>query len=87
MWDRRSARWRHWMTTALGTLLPTHGFPADCIDRLRKDDRAGFIEARLESLIAGERQFMTERGVKLPTERTAARSPTARPPTTSDLIS
>ena len=57
---------------ALGTLLPTHGFPADCIDRLRNGDRAGVLEARRDALIAGERKFMEERNVALPTERTAA---------------
>ena len=53
-------------------LLPTHGFSVDCIARLRNGDRAGLLEARLETLIAGERKFMAERNVKLPTERTAA---------------
>ena len=56
----------------LGTLLPTHGFSIDCIAQLRNGDRAGLLEARLETLIAGERKFMAERHVKLPTERTAA---------------
>lgn len=56
----------------LRELLPTHGFPADGIDRLRNGDRAGLVKARLETLIAGERRFLTERGVRLPTERTAA---------------
>ena len=53
-------------------LLPTHGFPADSIHRLRNDDRVGLIRARLETLIAGEREFMQERCVSLPTTRTAA---------------
>ena len=56
---------------ALGRLLPTHGFPIDCIGRLRNDDRAGLINARLATLIEGERAFMVERRVTLPTERTA----------------
>lgn len=56
----------------LRELLPTHGFPPDCIDRLRKGDRADLLEARLEALIAGEREFMMERRVTPPTERTAA---------------
>ena len=56
----------------LGTLLPTHGFPANCIARLRNDDRAGLLATRLENLIAGEREFMAERNVTRPTERTAA---------------
>ena len=55
----------------LRRLLPTHGFPNDCIGRLRNDDRAGLIAARQASLIAGERAFMTQRSVSLPTERTA----------------
>ena len=56
---------------ALGRLLPTHGFPIDCIDRLRNDDRAGLIDARLAALIEGERIFMDQRRVALPAERTA----------------
>ena len=56
---------------ALGRLLPTHGFPIDCIGRLRNDDGAGLINARLATLIEGERAFMVERRVTLPTERTA----------------
>ncbi len=56
---------------ALDPLLPTHGFPTDGIRRLRKDDRAGLIEARLTSLIQGERNFMEERRVTPPVERTA----------------
>ena len=56
----------------LGTLLPTHGFPANCITRLRNGDRAGLLATRLENLIAGEREFMAERNVTRPTERTAA---------------
>ena len=56
----------------LETLLPTHGFSADCVRRLRNGDRTGLIEARLETLIAGERTFMAERHVTLPAERTAA---------------
>ena len=56
----------------LATLLPTHGFSMDCIDRLRDGDRAGLLRARLETLIAGERKFMTERNVNPPTETTAA---------------
>lgn len=56
---------------ALATLLPSHGFPADCIDLVRNGDRAGVLEARRDALIAGERKFMEERNVALPTERTA----------------
>ena len=56
----------------LAAVLPTHGFPADSVGRLRDGDRAGLLEARLETLIAGERRFMEERQVKPPTERTAA---------------
>ena len=52
-------------------LLPSHGFPIDCIDRLRNDDRASLINARLAELIDGERAFMVQRGVTLPTEQTA----------------
>ena len=56
---------------ALRRLLPTHGFPIDCIGLLRNDDRAGLINARLATLIEGERVFMGERNVPLPAERTA----------------
>lgn len=56
----------------LGMLLPTHGFSIESIAQVRSGDRAGLLEARLETLIAGERKFMSERNVKLPTERTAA---------------
>ena len=66
---------------ALRGLLPTHGFPIDCIGRLRSDDRAGVIEARLRTLIEGERQFMVERHVTLPAARTA---PTIADSDTSD---
>ena len=56
----------------LTTLLPSHGFPASAIDRLRERDRAGLIEQRLASLIAGEREFMEQRNVRPPTEQTGA---------------
>ena len=53
-------------------LLPTHGFPADSLQWIRCGDRAGLIEARLDILIAGEREFMKKLGVSLPVARTAA---------------
>ena len=53
-------------------LLPTHGFPADSVHRLRNGDREGLIRDRLDTLIAGEREFMTERNIRLPSARTAA---------------
>ena len=56
----------------LESLLPTHGFPATAKDRICEGDRAGLIEQRLASLIAGERKFMEQRNVRPPTERTAA---------------
>ncbi len=56
---------------ALRRLLPTHGFPVDCIGQLRNDDRAGLIYARLATLIEGERAFMLQWHVTLPAERTA----------------
>ena len=65
----------------LGRLLPTHGFSVDCIALLRSSDRAGLLKSRRETLIAGERKFMAERNVKLPTERTA---PTVADSETSD---
>lgn len=57
---------------ALAMLLPSHGFPADCIGQLRSRDRAGLLKARLEALIEGERRFLKERRVTPPTERTSA---------------
>ena len=56
----------------LKEILPTHGFPSDSIHRLRKDDRAGLIEARLVTLIDGEREFMKTLNIVPPTARTAA---------------
>lgn len=56
----------------LRALLPAHGFPIDSIRRLRNDDRAGLIEARLRTLIDGEREFMDKLNVVLPTSETAA---------------
>ena len=56
----------------LRELLPTHGFPVDSIHRLRDGHRAGLIQARLETLIDGEREFMTKLNVVPPAERTAA---------------
>jgi hypothetical protein len=56
----------------LQELLQTHGFPNESIHRLRQNDRAGLIEGRLKTLIAGERNFMTEQSVVLPVAQTAA---------------
>ena len=52
-------------------LLPTHGFPADAVHLLRNGDRVSLIRERLDTLITGERKFMSERNVKLPSVRTA----------------
>ena len=52
-------------------VLPTHGFPVASIDHLRSGNRTGLIEARLETLIDGERDFMVARNVVVPQERTA----------------
>ena len=56
----------------LKELLPTHGFPADSLQWICAKDRVRLIETRLETLIAGEREFMRELGVSLPVARTAA---------------
>ena len=53
-------------------VLPTHGFPTDSVRRLRNGDRVGLVAVRLQTLIAGEREFMRARDVTLPTEPTAA---------------
>lgn len=57
---------------ALKKLLPTHGFPSGSVQRIRDGDRVTLIEARLQALIEGERDFMSEQKVTLPTARTAA---------------
>ena len=56
----------------LAELLPTHGFPTDCTGLVRNGDRRGLLKARREFLMAGERRFMREQDVNLPTEETAA---------------
>lgn len=56
----------------LNVLLPTHGFGSGSIEWLRKNDRASLIKARLETLVAGEREFMRARNVVLPAARTGA---------------
>ena len=56
----------------LTEVLPTHGFPVESIDHLRSGNRIGLIEARLEILIDGEREFMEARNVVPPQEQTAA---------------
>ena len=55
----------------LREVLPTHGFPVASMDHLRSGNRTGLIEARLETLIDGERNFMVARNVVPPQERTA----------------
>ena len=55
----------------LTEVLPTHGFPVMSIDHLRSGHWAGLIEARLETLIHGERDFMEARNVAPPQEQTA----------------
>lgn len=57
---------------ALNELLPTHGFALDSLRWLRGGDPAGLVEARLETLIDGERGFMEERNVALPAARMGA---------------
>lgn len=52
----------------LEELLLSHGFPTHVIEMLVSGDRAGVIRSRLESLIEGERCFMSERLVNYPTE-------------------
>ena len=56
----------------LTEVLPTHGFPVTSIDHLRSGNRTDLIEARLETLIDGEREFMEARKVAPPQEQTAA---------------
>jgi hypothetical protein len=54
----------------LEPILASHGFPPEAKDYLRKDNREELIRCRLDHLIAGEREFMRERGVALPQEET-----------------
>lgn len=55
----------------LTEILPGHGFPPESIQLLRNDDRAGLVRARLDTLIAGEREFLELRHVRIPTAQTA----------------
>lgn len=55
----------------LKRLLPTHGFPEDVVETLKSGDFATVIRARLETLINGEREFLVERNVMPPAERSA----------------
>ncbi len=52
-------------------LLLTHGFPPDSVRLLRDGQRTALIKARLEHLIADEREFMRVRHVHLPPVKTA----------------
>ena len=56
----------------LTEVLPTHGFPDGSLTWIRSGDPARLIRARLEALIDGEREFMTEHSVVLPEARTGA---------------
>ena len=53
-------------------LLPTHGFAEESIQLLRNGNQVSLIKKRLAALIKGERTFMEERCVTLPTTLTAA---------------
>lgn len=53
-------------------LLPAHGFPPDSVHLLRSGKRIDMIEARLKNLIAGERGFMQDKRVNLPTTEMGA---------------
>ena len=55
----------------LRELLPSHGFPAESVHLLRNGDHRSLIQARLNILINGEREFLETRAVRIPTERTA----------------
>lgn len=56
----------------LKEVLPTHGFPDGSLQWIRSDETARLIRARLDKLIDGEREFMTQHNVKLPNARMAA---------------
>ena len=55
----------------LNEVLETHGFPSDAKADIRQDNREALIKARLHELLHGERQFMQEREVTLPTQESA----------------
>lgn len=55
----------------LDELLPSHGFPSDAKSAIQQDDREALIRSRLKHLVDGERQFMRERNVVLPVQRSA----------------
>ena len=55
----------------LKKILPTHGFPDNSLQWIRSGESARLIQARLDTLIDGEREFMTEHNVMLPEARTA----------------
>lgn len=52
-------------------ILLTHGFPPDSVHLLRDGQLTTLIKARLEHLIADEREFMRVRHVHLPPVKTA----------------
>lgn len=54
----------------LGEVLPRHGFPCEGAGLVRDDDPQQLVEARLRELVRGEREFLRERGVSLPTTET-----------------
>ena len=56
---------------SLKKTLPGHGFPPESLGLLRNDERGSLIHARLQALIAGEREFLSSRQVALPTEQIA----------------
>ena len=57
---------------ALSAFLPTHGFASDSVEWIHAGARVRLLEARLRTLIAGEREFMERRNVTLPTAPTGA---------------
>ena len=57
---------------ASNAFLPTHGFAPDSIKWIRTNRPARLIEARLQTLIAGEREFMERRKIPRPTAPTEA---------------
>lgn len=56
----------------LGKVLPTHGFPKGSLAWIREGEITRLIQARLENLIDGEREFMMEHNVMLPETRAGA---------------
>lgn len=64
-----------WLLEASAELLESHYITQEAIQALAEGDHRGFVERRLQTLIALERGFMAEKGVTPPRTQTPAPSP------------